>query len=112
RVAYNATKEEQIAVAERVLANQGKGAWPSCGGPLSGHTPRNVVDEPEPEALDAPAPGQELPPPPPPNPFAPPPPVNPFAPPPPPSAGAPVDTLAAPAPMNAPLPPPPPAGAP
>jgi len=28
-----ATKEEQIAVAERVLASQGKGAWPVCGGP-------------------------------------------------------------------------------
>ena len=44
--AHLATKEEQIAVAERVLASQGKGAWPSCGGPLSGSTPRNVVDEP------------------------------------------------------------------
>ncbi|MCG7582862.1 transglycosylase family protein, partial [Mycolicibacterium sp. OfavD-34-C] len=49
--AYLATKEEQIAVAERVLASQGKGAWPSCGGPLSAATPRNVVDEPQ--ALDA-----------------------------------------------------------
>ena len=28
---YLASKEEQIAVAERVLAGQGKGAWPSCG---------------------------------------------------------------------------------
>ena len=27
-----ATKDEQIAVAERVLATQGKGAWPVCGG--------------------------------------------------------------------------------
>ncbi|RBY81472.1 resuscitation-promoting factor rpfE [Blastococcus sp. TF02-09] len=26
-----ATREEQIAVAERVLATQGKGAWPTCG---------------------------------------------------------------------------------
>ncbi|PEG43768.1 transglycosylase [Mycolicibacterium duvalii] len=43
--AHLATKEEQIAVAERVLASQGKGAWPSCGGPLSAATPRNVVDE-------------------------------------------------------------------
>ncbi|WP_172800171.1 transglycosylase family protein, partial [Mycobacterium sp. IS-1556] len=43
--AHLATKEEQIAVAERVLASQGKGAWPSCGGPLSGATPRNVVDD-------------------------------------------------------------------
>src|SRR3954464_9078551 len=30
-----ASKEEQIAVAERVLANQGKGAWPVCGGPAA-----------------------------------------------------------------------------
>ena len=26
-----ATREQQIAVAERVLAGQGKGAWPTCG---------------------------------------------------------------------------------
>ena len=51
--AHLATKEEQIAVAERVLGSQGKGAWPSCGGPLSGSTPRNVVNEPQP--LDVPA---------------------------------------------------------
>src|SRR5262245_29400983 len=37
-----ATKEQQIAVAERVLTQQGRGAWPVCGGPLSGPTPRNV----------------------------------------------------------------------
>ncbi|KUH80843.1 transglycosylase family protein [Mycobacterium sp. GA-0227b] len=91
--AHLATKEEQIAVAERVLASQGKGAWPSCGGPLSGATPRNVVDD----AVEA---VQNLLPPPPP-------PVNPFAPPPPP-APAPVD-----APQPAPAQPPaPPAPAP
>ena len=28
--ANNATREEQIVVAERVLAEQGWGAWPSC----------------------------------------------------------------------------------
>ena len=124
--AYLATKEEQIAVAERVLAGQGKGAWPSCGGPLSGATPRNVVDE-APANLNNP-----LPPPPPPfNPFAPPPPPppapfdalaapvppppppgDPLAPPPPP---APVEAMAAPAPppppAPMPLPPPPPADA-
>ena len=121
--AHLATKEEQIAVAERVLASQGKGAWPSCGGPLSGSTPRNVVDEPEP--LDAPALNGELPPPPPVDPFAPPPPapfdamaapaplpeappppppVDPFAPPPP----APFDAMAAPAPLPEAPPPPPP----
>ncbi|ORB20586.1 transglycosylase family protein, partial [Mycolicibacterium monacense] len=86
--AYMATKEEQIAVAERVLASQGKGAWPSCGGPLSGATPRNVVDQP----ID-PAPLNGI--------LPPPPPIDPFAPPPPPPA--PFDALAAPAP--APLPP-------
>ena len=30
-----ATKEQQIAVAEKVLAGQGKGAWPVCGKVLS-----------------------------------------------------------------------------
>src|SRR6476619_1487784 len=69
-----ATKEEQIAVAERVLASQGKGAWPVCGGPLSRSTPRNVIEEPQ--ALDAPAVNGELPPPPPADPFAPPPPPD------------------------------------
>lgn len=41
-----ATKEQQIAVAERVLASQGRGAWPMCGRGLSGYTPRNVVAAP------------------------------------------------------------------
>lgn len=49
--AQRATKEQQIAVAERVLAGQGRGAWPVCGGPLSTATPRNVQP-----AADAPAP--------------------------------------------------------
>ena len=40
--AHLATKDQQIAVAERVLVHQGRGAWPVCGGPLSGATPRNV----------------------------------------------------------------------
>ena len=30
RYAYQATREEQIAIAERVLAGQGPGAWPNC----------------------------------------------------------------------------------
>lgn len=85
--AYLATKEEQIAVAERVLASQGKGAWPTCGRGLSGPTPRNVLPEPAP--LDNPLLNPQLPPPPP-------------APLPP----APIDALAAPLPP-APLPPPP-----
>ena len=37
-----ASKDQQITVAERVLAGQGRGAWPVCGGPLSSATPRNV----------------------------------------------------------------------
>ena len=32
--ADQATKEQQIEIAENVLANQGAGAWPNCGGPL------------------------------------------------------------------------------
>ncbi|WP_166906439.1 transglycosylase family protein [Mycobacterium sp. DL440] len=60
--AFMATKEQQIAVAERVLAGQGKGAWPVCGRGLSGSTPRNVVNEPAPAPLDAPAVNGELPP--------------------------------------------------
>ncbi|MEX0581977.1 MAG: transglycosylase family protein [Mycobacterium sp.] len=44
-----ATREEQIAVAERVLANQGKGAWPVCGRGLSGATPRTLADDTTPE---------------------------------------------------------------
>ncbi|WP_197518469.1 transglycosylase family protein, partial [Mycobacterium sp. E3198] len=48
-----ATKEQQIAVAERVLATQGKGAWPVCGGPLSGATPRELP-APAPAGMDAP----------------------------------------------------------
>ncbi|GAA1481300.1 hypothetical protein GCM10009624_17400 [Gordonia sinesedis] len=41
--ADQATKEQQIAVAERVLASQGKGAWPVCGTGLSGATPRSAA---------------------------------------------------------------------
>ncbi|MFT4200360.1 transglycosylase family protein [Gordonia sp. (in: high G+C Gram-positive bacteria)] len=52
--ADKATKEQQIAVAERVLARQGKGAWPVCGTGLSGATPRSlqaVKKKPAPESL-------------------------------------------------------------
>uniref|UniRef100_UPI001115D678 transglycosylase family protein n=1 Tax=Mycobacterium sp. D16Q16 TaxID=1855659 RepID=UPI001115D678 len=38
--AHLATKEQQIAIAEKVLAGQGRGAWPVCGRGLSGSTPR------------------------------------------------------------------------
>ncbi|AZP18372.1 transglycosylase family protein [Streptomyces aquilus] len=34
--ANQASKAQQIAVAEKVLASQGKGAWPTCGVGLSG----------------------------------------------------------------------------
>ncbi|MGW7208068.1 transglycosylase family protein [Streptomyces sp. NPDC054837] len=34
--ANQATKGQQIEIAEKVLASQGKGAWPSCGVGLSG----------------------------------------------------------------------------
>ncbi|NNH68712.1 transglycosylase family protein [Nocardia uniformis] len=30
-MAHNASREEQIRVAENVLATQGPGAWPTCG---------------------------------------------------------------------------------
>ncbi|UXA17352.1 transglycosylase family protein [Mycobacterium sp. SMC-4] len=121
--AHMATKEEQIAVAERVLATQGKGAWPSCGGPLSAATPRNVVaEEPAPihplglDGVVLPASHTDpfAPPPPPPAPEMAPPPAAPLdAPlPPPPApdmAPAPIDPFAPPpaAPLDAPLPPPP-----
>jgi hypothetical protein len=119
--AHLATKQEQIAVAERVLASQGKGAWPVCGGPLSRATPRNVVAD-QPLPLDAPAVNGELPPPPQnalidalsaPLPDAPPPAPAPDAPPPAPAPDAPPPAPApeapAPAPVDA---PPPPAEAP
>ncbi len=71
--ANQATREQQIAVAERVLATQGRGAWPVCGHGLSAATPRNVVADPAPSdpdanpapelaAQDAPAPPEDLPP--------------------------------------------------
>ena len=54
-----ATKDQQIAIAERVLASQGRGAWPVCGTGLSGATPRNVTTAPAtnvtPAQPDAPA---------------------------------------------------------
>ncbi|GAB2503603.1 Resuscitation-promoting factor Rpf2 precursor [Corynebacterium atrinae] len=54
--AYQATREQQIAVAERTLAGQGWGAWPSCSARLglnSAPTPRSV-------AADAPAVVQQI----------------------------------------------------
>lgn len=40
--AHLASKDQQITVAERVLASQGKGAWPVCGTGLSGATQRSA----------------------------------------------------------------------
>jgi resuscitation-promoting factor RpfA len=119
--ANQATRDQQIAVAERVLASQGKGAWPVCGRGLSAASPRNVVadapapDAPPPAPWDAPMPPPPAdPPPPPPAPEpAPPAPIeltaNDAPPPPPapePPAPAPVQAMDAPAP-DAPPPPPP-----
>lgn len=51
-----ATKDQQLVIAERVLATQGRGAWPVCGTPLSGPSARNA---PEPATFNQPvdAPG-------------------------------------------------------
>ena len=59
--AHMATKDEQIAVAERVLATQGRGAWPVCGRGLGAASPRNVVAD-APQSLDSPDVNGELPP--------------------------------------------------
>ena len=56
--ANQATREQQIAVAERTLAQQGWGAWPACSASLglnSAPTPRNVNAAPAPAAPQAPA---------------------------------------------------------
>ncbi|AKK02601.1 transglycosylase family protein [Corynebacterium epidermidicanis] len=55
--AYQATREQQIAVGERVLAGQGWGAWPACSASLglnAGPTQRNV-SAPAPAPAPAPA---------------------------------------------------------
>jgi hypothetical protein len=124
--ANQATRDQQIAVAERVLASQGRGAWPVCGRGLSAASPRNVLaDAPapdpappaEPAAFEPPLPPPPADAPPPaPEPPAPPPPAEPAAvdaPPPPPEPAppappVPAETVAdeAPAPADAPPPPP------
>lgn len=60
--AYQASREQQIAVGERVLAGQGWGAWPACSASLglnSPATPRVAAPAPAPVpaavAYDAPA---------------------------------------------------------
>jgi resuscitation-promoting factor RpfA len=81
--ANQATRDQQIAVAERVLATQGRGAWPVCGRGLSGATPRNLLadapapDAPPPVEVAAFEPPPADPPPPPPAPEPPPPPAEP-----------------------------------
>ena len=56
---HQATREQQIAVAERTLAKQGWGAWPACSARLglnSAPTPRNVsANKPAPKPAAAPA---------------------------------------------------------
>ncbi|MCX4981323.1 transglycosylase family protein [Streptomyces sp. NBC_00572] len=42
--ANQASKSQQIAIGEKVLAGQGKGAWPSCGVGLSGASPAGAVE--------------------------------------------------------------------
>jgi resuscitation-promoting factor RpfA len=120
-----ASKDQQIAVAERVLATQGRGAWPVCGGPLSAPTPREVPP-PAPAGLDLPwlnglpwlNNGPLAPPPPPPADAPPPdapPPADapaPDAPPPPPPAPIQLTGFAQPAPPPADVPPAPPADVP
>lgn len=51
--ADQATKEQQIIVAERVLATQGKGAWPTCGTGLS-NAPYEGGSNHTPQAPEAP----------------------------------------------------------
>ncbi|MEV4240541.1 MULTISPECIES: transglycosylase family protein [unclassified Nocardia] len=55
--ANSASKDEQIRVAENVLATQGAGAWPVCGQYLrtgeSAPSPAPAVVEPEPAAPEA-----------------------------------------------------------
>ncbi|MFF3291781.1 transglycosylase family protein [Streptomyces sp. NPDC003023] len=46
--AHLASKAQQIEIAEKVLAGQGKGAWPSCGVGLSNATPATGSADAEP----------------------------------------------------------------
>jgi hypothetical protein len=59
--AHLASREEQIAVAERVLARQGRGAWPVCGTGLSSATPRTVPATNTVQSLEAAAPTSQTP---------------------------------------------------
>ncbi|WP_067647162.1 transglycosylase family protein [Nocardia harenae] len=60
--AHNASREEQIVVAERVLASQGWGAWPSCSAKLglsSAPTQRSAPAETAPSWAPQDAPQQQ-----------------------------------------------------
>ncbi|HEX7352777.1 transglycosylase family protein [Brachybacterium sp.] len=59
--ADQASKSQQIAVAERVLAEQGAGAWPNCGSALSGGADTGSSPTPEQEAPEQEAPEQDQP---------------------------------------------------
>ncbi|MFC9894115.1 transglycosylase family protein [Nocardia sp. NPDC127579] len=52
--AHNASKAEQIRVAENVLNTQGVGAWPVCGQYLSQGVSSDLEPEPAPEPAPAP----------------------------------------------------------
>ncbi|MGW8765352.1 transglycosylase family protein [Streptomyces sp. NPDC055815] len=54
-----ASKAQQIAVAEKVLAGQGKGAWPSCGVGLSNAAYDGGAAESAPQQTQQAAPEQE-----------------------------------------------------
>ncbi|QHE71980.1 transglycosylase family protein [Rhodococcus sp. WAY2] len=62
--ASNASKAEQIRVAENVLQTQGPGAWPTCGQYLTtggGDVAEAPAPAPAPEPTPAPAPVTEVP---------------------------------------------------
>lgn len=44
--AYQATREQQISIAQKVLAGQGIGAWPLCGKRAGDSTPHVVARQP------------------------------------------------------------------
>jgi hypothetical protein len=52
--AHLASREQQIAIAEHVLATQGRGAWPVCGRGLSGASQREVPATPADAPIDNP----------------------------------------------------------
>lgn len=59
--ANNATREQQIAVAERTLAGQGWGAWPSCSAQIGASGSADTSNAPAPTQESAPAPEQQAP---------------------------------------------------